>query len=377
MKIVIAPDSFKGSLSAGEVAEAIEAGIRKVFPGAEVRKVPLADGGEGTVRALVEATGGEIREAEVTGPLGEKVKADYGILGNGKTAVIEMATASGLPLVPPGERDPSKTTTYGTGELLKAALREGYREFIIGIGGSATTDGGAGMAQALGVKLLDKRGKEIGFGGSELEKLNRIDITQLDRRIKESRIIVASDVNNPLCGEKGAAHVYGPQKGAGPEMVRKLDEALRNFAEILKRDLRKDVADIPGAGAAGGLGAGLMAFLGATLKPGIEIILEAVELEKKILDADLVITGEGKMDKQTLAGKTPYGVARAAGKHQKPVIAICGTLGEGAEVLYRHGFRAIFPNRKDSMSVEEAMRKAKELTAETAARAMRLTKVPD
>jgi len=370
VKIVIAPDSFKGSLSAGEVAAAIEEGVRKVFPKAEIRKVPLADGGEGTVRALVEATGGKIKEVEVTGPLGEKVKANYGILGDEKTAVIEMATASGLPLVPPRKRDPSRTTTYGTGELIKAALQEGCREFIVGIGGSATTDGGAGMAQALGAKLLDEKGQDIGFGGGELKKLERIDLAHFDRRIKESKVTVASDVDNPLWGEKGAARVYGPQKGATPEMVEELDKALRHFAEIIKRDLHKDVANIPGAGAAGGLGAGLMAFLEANLRPGIDIVMEVMKLEKNILDADLVITGEGKMDKQTIYGKAPYGVAKLAGRHKKKVIGICGMLGEGAEILYQHGFQALFPNRIDSMSREEAMQRAKELTTETAARAM-------
>ncbi len=371
MKIVIAPDSFKGSLSAGEVAEAIEEGVRKVFPRAEVEKVPMADGGEGTVQVLVEATGGKIEEVEATGPLGEKVKANYGILGDKKTAVIEMAAASGLPLVPLQERDPYRTTTYGTGELIKAALREGCREFIIGIGGSATSDGGAGMAQALGAKLLDGRGKDIGFGGRELKRLDRIDIAHLDRRLRKSKITVASDVDNPLFGKEGAARVYGPQKGATPEMVEELDEALRHFAKILNRDLHKDIADIPGAGAAGGLGAGLIAFLGATLKSGVDIVMEVVELEEKILDADLIITGEGKMDEQTIHGKVPYGVAKLAKRHKKQVIGICGMLGEGAEILYQRGFQALFPNRKDSMSVEEAMERAKELTTATAERAMR------
>ena len=372
MKIVIAPDSFKGSLSAGEVAEAIEEGIRRVLPRAEVEKVPLADGGEGTVRALIEATGGKIEEVGVTGPLGKKVKANYGVLGDGKTAVIEMAAASGLPLVPRQKRDPSRTTTYGTGELIKAALGEGSREFIIGIGGSATTDGGAGMAQALGAKLLDRKGKDIGFGGGELGRLDRIDIAHLDRRLRKSKVTVASDVDNPLCGDRGAARVYGPQKGATPEMVEELDKALQHFAKILKRDLHKDVADIPGAGAAGGLGAGLIAFLGATLRSGVDIIMEVVELEEKILNADLIITGEGKMDEQTICGKTPYGVAKLAGKHKKRLIGICGMLGEGAEILYRHGFQALFPIRKGSMSIEKAMERARELTAATAERAMRL-----
>lgn len=372
MKIVVAPDSFKGSLSAFEVARAIEEGIRRVSPQAEVRKIPLADGGEGTVIALIKATGGKIREAEVTGPLGEKIRANYGILGDGKRVIIEMAAASGLPLVPPNRRDPSRTTTYGTGELIKTALQEGYREFIIGVGGSATIDGGAGMAQALGARLLDIEGEDIGFGGGELRRLNRIDVAHLDRRLRESKVTVACDVDNPLCGERGAARIYGPQKGATPEMVEKLDKALEHFAKILKRDLGKDIADIPGAGAAGGLGAGLIAFLGATLMPGIDIVMEAVELEKKILDADLIITGEGKMDAQTLRGKTPLGVARLARKHRKQLIGICGMLGEGAEILYQHGFQALFSNWKEPMSLEESLERARELTAATAERAMRL-----
>lgn len=376
MKIVIAPDSFKGSLSAGEVARAIEEGIKKVFPEAEIKKVPLADGGEGTMRVLVQATGGKIKTAGVTGPLGEKIKANYGILGDGKTAVIEMAAASGLTLIPPKKMDPSKTTTYGTGELIKTALKKGYRNFIVGIGGSATIDGGAGMAQALGIKLLDEDGKDIGFGGGELKKLKRIDISHLDPRIKKSRIIIASDVNNLLYGKKGAAKIYGPQKGATPKIVKELDEALKHFSEILKRDLNKDVADIPGAGAAGGLGAGFMAFLGAELKSGADIVMEITGLEKEIADADLVITGEGKMDGQTLYGKVPYGVAKLAKKHKKKLIAICGTLGEGAEVLYQHGFNAIFPIRKNSMSLKESMRRARELVSETTEKAMRTLNIP-
>ena len=375
MKILIAPDSYKGSLTALEVATAIEEGIRRVFPQAEVRKVPMADGGEGTVQSLIDATGGEIVKKEVIGPLGGEVMAFYGILGNKKTAVVEMAAASGLPLVPPEKRDPSRTTTYGTGELIKDALEKGCRNFIVGIGGSATTDGGAGMAQALGAKLLDKEGREIGFGGGNLIKLDRIDVSNLDGEIRESTVTVASDVENPLCGEQGAARVYSPQKGATPEMVEELERALEHFAKIILHDLGKDVRDVPGAGAAGGLGAGLIAFLGAELRAGIDIVMETVQLEKKLSDVDLVITGEGKMDKQTIYGKTPFGVAKLAKKYKKPVMGICGTLGEGAEVLYEHGFHAILPNLKAPMSLEQAMKETRQLTVEAAERAMRILKI--
>lgn len=377
MKVLVAPDSFKGSLAALKVATAIEEGIRRVFPQAEVRKVPMADGGEGTVQSLIDATGGKFIRKEVIGPLGEKVMAFYGILGDKRTAVVEMAAASGLPLVPPEERDPSKTTTYGTGELIVDALGKGCRDFIVGIGGSATTDGGAGMAQALGAELLDREGREIGFGGEKLRKLDRINISNLDARIGESTVTVASDVDNPLCGEKGAAHVYGPQKGASPEMAEELEEALEHFAKILKRDLGRDVRDVPGAGAAGGLGAGLIAFLGAELRPGIDIVMETVQLEKKLKDVDLVITGEGKMDGQTIYGKTPFGVAKLAKKYKKPVMGICGTLGEGGEILYQHGFDVILANLKAPMSLEKAMKETRRLTVETTERAMRILKIGD
>lgn len=377
MKVLVAPDSFKGSLAALKVATAIEEGIRRVFPQAEVRKVPMADGGEGTVQSLIDATGGKFIRKEVIGPLGEKVMAFYGILGDKRTAVVEMAAASGLPLVPPEKRDPSKTTTYGTGELIVDALGKGCRDFIVGIGGSATTDGGAGMAQALGAELLDREGREIGFGGEKLRKLDRINISNLDARIGESTVTVASDVDNPLCGEKGAAHVYGPQKGASPEMAEELEEALEHFAKILKRDLGRDVRDVPGAGAAGGLGAGLIAFLGAELRPGIDIVMETVQLEKKLKDVDLVITGEGKMDEQTIYGKTPFGVAKLAKKYKKPVMGICGTLGEGGEILYQHGFDVILANLKAPMSLEKAMKETRRLTVETTERAMRILKIGD
>ena len=271
MKIVVAPDSFKGSLTAVEVSDAIAQGVREIFPEAEIVKIPMADGGDGTVQCLVNATGGKILREKVTGPLGDEVWASYGILGDKKTAVIEMAEASGLTLVPGNKRNPLITTTYGTGQLIKSALDRGCRKMIIGIGGSATNDGGAGMVQALGAKLLDKDREEIGFGGGELKKLNRIDISNLDNRLSDTKVLVASDVNNPLCGPKGASRIYGPQKGATPEMIKKLDESLAHFAKLVKRDLHKDIKDIPGAGAAGGLGAGLIAFLNAELKSGIAV----------------------------------------------------------------------------------------------------------
>jgi len=301
MKIVIAPDSFKGSLTAIEVSDAIERGVREVFPEAEIVKVPMADGGEGTVQCLVNATGGEILQKEVIDPLGHKINASYGILGDKKTAVIEMAAASGLTLVPENKRNPLITTTYGTGQLIKAALDQGRRKMIIGIGGSATNDAGAGMIQALGVQLLDTRRKEIGYGGSELIKVHQIDATKMDERIIQTKVLVASDVKNPLCGPNGASKIYGPQKGATPEVVEELDKSLAYFAEIIKRDLSKDIKDIPGAGAAGGLGAGLIAFLNAELRPGIDIIIEAVRLEQNIKDAVLVITGEGQISEPPMS----------------------------------------------------------------------------
>ncbi len=342
-KIVIAPDSFKGSLTAPQICDALEEGIREVIPQAMIIKAPMADGGEGTVLCLVNATGGKILKKKVVGPLGERVEATYGILGDGKTAVIEMASASGLPLVPEDKRNPMLTTTYGTGELIKAALDHGCRKIIIGIGGSATNDGGVGMAQALGVKFLDKEGKEIGFGGGELKKIVKIDMGHLDKRIKDTEILVASDVKNPLCGPNGASYVYGPQKGATPDMVEELDQGLSHLAEIIKRDLGKDVRDIPGAGAAGGLGAGLMAFLNAKLRPGIELVMEAIGFHEKVAGSTLVITGEGKMDRQTIYGKVPVGVAKVAKRFGIPVLAICAVLDEGPEFFKPYGIDFILP----------------------------------
>ncbi len=355
MKIVIAPDSFKESLTAAEVADQIAAGFRDVFPDIECLKLPMADGGEGTVAALVAATGGRIVKAGVTGPLGGEVTAFYGITGDGETAVIEMAAASGLELVPSGLRNPLKTTSYGTGELIRAALEAGLRNFIIGIGGSATNDGGAGMLQALGAKLLDRHEQEIGYGGAALAQLDRIDLSGFDPRLSHCRIQVACDVDNPLCGAKGASRVFGPQKGATPAMVARLDQALEHFAGLMRRDLQRDVASIPGAGAAGGMGAALLAFLDAQLRPGIEIVGRAVGLEEAIRTADLVITGEGRIDGQSAHGKTPVGVARVASRYRVPVIGIAGSLGEDAEHMKQHGIVALFSVVNGPCALEDAL----------------------
>jgi glycerate kinase len=353
MKIVVAPDSFKGSLTAIEVSVAIEQGIREVFPEAEVIKIPMADGGEGTVQCLVNATGGKILEEKVIGPLGDEVLAFYGILGDRKTAIVEMAAASGLTLVPENKRNPLITTTYGTGQLIKAVLNQGCRKMIIGIGGSATNDGGAGMVQALGVKLLDQEGKEVGFGGGELKKIVKIDISCMDNRLSDTKVLVASDVNNPLCGPQGASRIYGPQKGATPEIIEELDKSLSYFAELIKRDLHKDIKDIPGAGAAGGLGAGLIAFLNAELRPGIEIIIEIVKLEQNIKEADLVITGEGKIDRQTIYGKTPVGVAKIAKKYNVPVVAVAAIIEESSQIFQSYGIDTLIQISEPPMRLSE------------------------
>lgn len=377
MKIVVAPDSFKGSLTALEVADAIKEGIERVMPEADIDEVPMADGGEGTVQALVDATAGQMITEEVCDPLGNQIKANFGILGDGQTAVIEMAAASGLPLVPEGKRNPMLTTTYGTGELIRAALDRGCRKLIVGIGGSATVDGGAGMAQALGARLLDKGGNEVPRGGGGLGHLDRIDVSLLDPRIGEATTVVACDVDNPLVGPRGGPEVYGPQKGATPEMVKKLDKYLDGYADIIKRDLGADVKEAPGAGAAGGLGAGLMAFLNAELKLGIDIVIEAAGLEQHLKGADLVITGEGRIDRQTMYGKTPIGVAKSAKKFGIPVIGIGGGIGDDASVVYENGIDALMSIISYPMSLEMAMKRAHDLLADAAERAMRLTRVLD
>jgi glycerate 2-kinase len=366
MKVIIAPDSFKESLSALEVANAIEKGFRDIFPEAEYVKIPMADGGEGTVQSLVDATGGRIVKTEVTGPLGDRVQAFFGMLGDGKTAVIEMAAASGLHLVPSEKRNPLVTTTRGTGELILAALDEGAEHIIIGIGGSATNDGGAGMIQALGGRLLDRHGKEIGPGGGSLSELADIDLSGLDVRLKHVKIEVACDVDNPLTGPKGASAIFGPQKGATPEMVATLDNNLKHYADVIERVLGKQVKDIPGAGAAGGLGAGLLAFLQAELKRGVEIVLETVKFHERIRDASLVITGEGRIDGQTVFGKTPIGVAKAAKRYNIPVIAIAGSLSDDSDVVLSHGIDALYSIVPGIVSLEKALTNAEYYVTQTA-----------
>ena len=375
LKVVVAPDSFKGSLTASEACDAIENGLLKVFPDADIIKVPMADGGEGTVRSLVDATGGKVVSCRVTGPLGEQTKAFYGILGDGTTAVIEMASASGLPLVPKDRKNPCFTTTYGTGELIKAAMDRGCRRLIIGIGGSATNDGGVGMAEAVGVKFLDANGSQIKRGGGFLSDLDRIDMSGLDMRVKEAEFVVACDVDNPLTGPRGASAVYGPQKGATPEMVQILDRGLYNLARVIKKDVGVDVNDIPGSGAAGGLGAGLIAFTSAELKKGIEIVIETTGLKEKLQGADLVITGEGKTDFQTLFGKTPIGVANCAKENDIPVVIISGGYSEDALELYEHGIDALTTIVKGPCSVDDAIKRAGELMRDAAESVARKIKI--
>ncbi|MED4040693.1 glycerate kinase [Niallia taxi] len=366
MKIVLAPDSFKESLSALQVAESIERGFKQVLSNAEYVKVPMADGGEGTVQSLVDATGGRIIKKTVTGPLGEAAEAFFGILGNEKSAVIEMAAASGLHLVPATKRNPLLTTTRGTGELIAAALEYNVNHIIIGIGGSATNDGGAGMARALGARFLNSNGQEITEGGGALSDLAAIDLSSLDSRLAHVKIEVACDVDNPLIGPKGASAIFGPQKGATPEIVNQLDENLAHFAEIIEKDLGVKIADVPGAGAAGGLGGGLLAFMQAELSRGVDIVMEAAKLSDIIAGADLVITGEGKIDGQTIFGKTPIGVAKTAKKHGVPVIGIAGNVAGDSDAVHEYGIDAIFSIVPGAVSLQEAFLHADKFVERTA-----------
>jgi glycerate 2-kinase len=374
MYIVVAPQSLKGSLDAPEVGEAIAAGIRRVWPDADIRVVPVADGGEGTVRALVASTGGTLQQATVSGPLGEPVDAEYGILGGNRsgTAVIEMAAASGLPLVPPEKRDPRRTTTRGTGELMQAALDAGAKRLLIGIGGSATNDGGAGMAQALGARLLDAQGAEIHAGGAALAQVVRIDISGLDPRLWDTEIRVASDVTNPLCGLEGASAIYGPQKGATPAMIAELDAALAHYGEVLRRDLGADVANVPGAGAAGGLGAGLLAFAHAQLVPGAQLVLETLDVANILNGARLVFTAEGQLDRQTAYGKAVGAVAMAARKSGARVVALAGSITADDAALSALGIDAALSITSGPISLEESMAHTSRLLSDAAARATRL-----
>lgn len=355
-KIVIASDSFKGSVSSLEVAESAEKAIRKLFPECEVLKIPIADGGEGTTEALIHAMKGKMITCEVHDPLMKKIQTAYGILGDNQTAVIEMASASGLSLVPKDKRNPMHTTTFGTGELIKDALMRGCRHFLIGIGGSATNDAGTGMFRALGFRFLDKNGEELSQGGKILPQIYSIDRSTVLPRLLEATFTIACDVNNPFSGKNGAAFVYARQKGADDIMISELDNGLKHVASVIKQQMNLDIEQIPGAGAAGGLGGGCVAFLNAELKPGIEMVLDTLHFDEKIKGADLIITGEGKLDNQTGMGKAPSGILQAARKQNIPVIAIGGSIEE-TKVLNRQGFLAVFSIQSGITTLQEAMKK--------------------
>ena len=370
VRIVVAPQAFKGSLSAQEACRAIREGVLRVLPDAEIVLVPMADGGDGTLEALIEATNGVYQETTVQGPLGEKVLAAWGVTGNGETAVVEIARASGLVLVPQERLDPRRASTYGTGQLIRAALDAGCRRMIVGVGGSATNDGGAGMASALGVRFIDAGGNDLPEGGAALARLALIDLTGLDPRVGSCEFLVACDVTNPLLGPQGASAVYGPQKGATPEVVKELDVALSGYGEVLALAAGRDVSNVPGAGAAGGLGAGLMAFLDARLQPGVDLVADAVGLDAALDSADLVITGEGRLDGQTAYNKVPVGVARRAKVRGLRVIALAGTLGEGYEQTLSMGIDVVEALSDGSIPLEQAMANAYTLLADAAEQAM-------
>lgn len=377
MKIILAPDSFKGSLTSLEVAAAMETGIKRVIPDAECIKIPMADGGEGTVRSLLDAVGGELISCTVKGPAGRRITAEYGILADNRTAVIEMAAASGLSLVGDRSRNPLKTTTFGTGELLRHALDRGVETIILGIGGSATTDAGAGMAQALGAVFRDGDGRIIrrnGAGGM-LQNIESVDLQGMHPGLRHTRILVACDVDNPLSGKNGAAHVFAPQKGADAAMVKLLDNNLKHLAGVIRRELGVDVDKVPGAGAAGGLGAGLLVFAGAELRSGIDIISKATSIEAHLRTADLVFTGEGRVDFQTAFGKTPAGIARLAGEYGVPVIAIGGGLADDAGAAFNHGIDGLEAAIARDMPLDEALANSGEYIANAAERAIRLINI--
>jgi len=366
MKIVIAPDSFKDSLSAEKVADAIAAGLADVMPHAQLVKCPMADGGEGTVEAIVAAGNGQLRRNHVQGPLGAPVEAHWGWLPDSRTAIIEMAEASGLQLLKPEQRNACITSTFGTGELIKAALDAGARRVILAIGGSATNDAGAGALQALGLGLFDAQGNSLPRGGLALAHVARIERSGLDPRLAEVRFEIAADVNNPLCGEHGASAIFGPQKGASAEQVQLLDQALGHFADHCANVLPKDVRHEPGSGAAGGLGFAAKAFLGAQFRAGVEVVAELVGLAEAVKGADLVITGEGRFDAQTLRGKTPFGVASIARAEGVPVVVLAGTLGEGYQALYEHGINAAFAIASGPMTLQDACARAAPLLTDRA-----------
>ncbi|WP_122544996.1 glycerate kinase [Pseudomonas viridiflava] len=366
MKIVIAPDSFKDSLSAQAVADAIASGLAEVWPDAELVKCPMADGGEGTIEAVLDACEGQWMSAQVSGPLGDSVSAQWGWLAQSRTAIIEMAMASGLQLLTLKQRDACLTSTEGTGQLISAALDAGAQRVILAIGGSATNDGGSGMLSALGARFLDRNDQPLPRGGRALTDLARIDLSDLDPRLANVRVEIAADVDNPLCGPTGASHIFGPQKGASPDQVLALDAALAHFADHSARTLGRDLRDSPGSGAAGGMGFAAKAYLNASFRAGVEVVADLTGLEQALVGADLVITGEGRFDAQTLRGKTPLGVARVAQRQRIPVIVLAGTLGEGYEQLYRHGISAAFALTSGPMDLEHACREAPRLLQERA-----------
>ncbi|MAZ60372.1 MAG: glycerate kinase [Chloroflexi bacterium] len=375
MKVVIAPQAFKGSLSAMAAARAIARGVLICDSTTEIVLVPVADGGDGTLSALIDSTGGQTFKSVVTGPLGFAVEAEWGVMGDGQTAVIEMAQASGLVLVPPKRRNPLNTTTRGTGQIIKEALDKGYSRIIVGLGGSATNDGGAGMASALGVQFLDRDGKTVSDGGAALSELAHIDLATIHPGLKSAEIIGATDVTNPLCGPTGASAVYGPQKGANTEIINRLDSALMHLADIIKSDIGMDVSDKPGSGAAGGLGAGLLAFANAELRSGIDMVCDVLEFEKHVNGADLVITGEGQSDASTVYDKAPMGVARKATAHNVPTVVLAGSLGKGYEELYKHGISAVVCIADRPMAFDQSLSRTEELLEAAADRTMRLIKL--
>ncbi|OVE79240.1 glycerate kinase [bacterium I07] len=374
MKIVLAPDSFKESLSAADVCKAMQIGIERVSKDLQIESIPMADGGEGTVQALVASTDGEFIDEEVVGPLGGIIKAQYGILGDGETAVIEMAEASGLQLVPLSARNPLKTTTYGTGQLMLSALEKGCRKIIMGIGGSATTDCGAGMAQALGTMFYNDEGSEIKthMTGELMRQVASIDLKGRDGRLKQAEITVACDVDNPLLGPRGAVMIYSPQKGATPDQLEILENYMIHFIEIAEKTISREIRGIPGTGAAGGLGAGLIAFADARLRPGVKLVMEACNFSDRIRNASLILSGEGRVDVQTAYGKTISGVTRAAKKQDIPVVVLGGSIGEGVENLYELGVNSLFSICSGPMSLEEAKQQAFELIADSSERIFRL-----
>ncbi|KQA21250.1 glycerate kinase [Vibrio metoecus] len=358
MKVVIAPDSFKESLTAKQVCDAIQAGLARVWNDAKFVAIPVADGGEGTVQSLVDATQGRIVDVNVMGPQGKRVDAFYGILGDNQTAVIEMAAASGLHHVPITQRDPKLTTSFGTGELMVHALDQGITKLIIGLGGSATNDGGVGMLAALGAQFTNAEGAPIQLTGGGLRELSNVDLSHFDPRLQHCDLLVACDVNNPLCGPKGASAVFGPQKGASPDDVQLLDDALQRFGLLSEQVTGKAVLNSAGAGAAGGMGAALLAYTHATLRPGIEIVLETVQFAHQVCDADVVITGEGRIDSQTVHGKTPMGVAKVAKRFDVPVLALCGCTGDNYQAVYQCGIDTVFAAVPRAMSLEDALKES-------------------